>query len=694
MNKIYLSILLAAGLASATVNYPYPQEKSYGNSTVNGVYAVTSDAGSSKLLTHFQSFLTNYYVESGNYARIKFTGTNENYTVSEGIGYAMLMSVYFSNSTTSYQSQFDKLWAYYQNWENSNGVMNWEINGFSSVVGSNGATDAEEDVALALCMAYYQFGDASYKTAAQTLIARIRQYEFDQSTYLHKPGDVWDTYKNPSYVAPAAYEVFKSFDNSTFWSNAITANYTLLKANQNSTTGLPSGWSDASGNPVGGNAGYVAYDYDAVRAPWRWATANAWFGHSDAKTLLAKLGAWVNTNKTAATALGPMYVTDGSAYGSAYANAPFVGSLMCALTYSSSYQTKLNSFYTNILSKNNENYFNDALRILTALLASGNMPNLAATTATSSSSSAVTSSSSVKSSSSVAVSSSSAKSSSSVASSSSVKSSSSVAVSSSSAKSSSSVKSSSSIAVSSSSISYSSAAVSSSSVIASSSATAAAGTEWTSAIAAISNITSTGVHIGSSTDWTSERVVTKLMGPIVSGTVYTLSYEATLQCGGANMDLETTLGNDVNKSTTLTACKTDTISYTFTATTSGTVTLTLTMPGSRWEAVDIFNLSLISASGENVTVPSSGNAAISTNAARATSAIQYTFANDALYVTLPAAMNARIDVFDMQGRHITTLLSGFAQGSVELSLRSLQSGLYIVRAMQGKNSTMFRIVKH
>src|SRR5574344_329158 len=638
-----ISVLLAAGLACATVNYPYPQEKSYGNSTVNGVYAVTSDAGSSKLLTHFQRFLTNYYVESGNYARIKFNGTNDNWTVSEGIGYAMLMTVYFSNSTTSYQSQFDKLWAYYQNWENSNGVMNWEINGFSSVVSSNGATDAEEDVALALCMAYDQFGDASDKTAAQTLIASIRQYEFDQSTYLHKPGDAWDTYKNPSYVAPAAYEVFKSFDNSTFWANAITANYTLLKANQNSTTGLPSGWSDASGTPVGGNAGYIAYDYDAVRAPWRWATANAWFGHSDAKTLLAKLGTWVNTNKTAATALGPMYVTDGSAYGSAYANAPFVGSLMCALTYSSSYQTKLNSFYTNLLSKSNENYFNDAIRILTALLASGNMPNLAATTATSSSSSAVTSSSSAKSSSSVA-SSSSAKSSSSVASSSSAKSSSSAAVSSSS-------------------IAYSSAAVSSSS------ATAAAGTEWTSTIAAISNITSTGVHIGSSTDWTSERVVTKLMGPV--------------------------LGNDVNGTTTLTACATDTVKYAFTATTSGTVTLTLTMPGSRWEAVDIFNLKLISASGEDVTVPSSGNAAISASIAHAASAIQYTVSNDALYVTLPAAMNARIDVFDMQGRHITTLLSGFAQGSMELSLRNLQSGLYIIRATQGRNSSMFRAaVRH
>lgn len=182
------------------------------------------------------------------------------------------------------------------------------------------------------------------------------------------------------------------------------------------------------------------------------------------------------------------------------------------------------------------------------------------------------------------------------------------------------------------------------------------------------------------------------MGPIVSGTVYTLSYEATLQSGGADMDLETALGNDVDGTTTLTAGTTDTISYTFTATTSGTVTLTLTMPGERWEAVDIFNLKLVSASGEDVTIP--GASAIPGITARAASAIQYTIANDALYVTLPAAMNARIDVFDMQGRHITTLLSGFAQGSVELSLQKLQSGLYIIRAAQGRNSTMFRAAVH
>ena len=229
----------------------------------------------------------------------------------------------------------------------------------------------------------------------------------------------------------------------------------------------------------------------------------------------------------------------------------------------------------------------------------------------------------------------------------------------------------------------------------SSSVTPSAGTSWTSETAYLSDTTSTSVNIGSSINWTNERLITKILGPVVSGTTYTLSFNAFLSCGGSALALGIQLGNDLNKTEELTSCATDTVSYSFVATETGTVTLTLTIPGARWESIIISNLKLISASGEDVTVPSSGNTAISASIAHAASAIQYTVSSDVLYVTLPAAMNARIDVFDMQGRHITTLLSGFAQGSMELSLRNLQSGLYIIRATQGRNSSMFRAaVRH
>jgi len=395
--KASIVLVLGFSLGFSAVNFPYPQEKSYGNGTIN----TSSANASSKLKGKFTSFLTDFYEESGNLARIKFD--DKNYTVSEGIGYGMIMMVYFSDNTTSYQTHFDKLWEYYKKWPNQNGLMNWKIQGFTSVNQYNAATDAEFDVAAALIMAHYQFGGQKYLDDAASLVAKIRQHEMETDG-LHKPGDNWNSKRNPSYVSPAAFELFKDVDQASFWSTALTRNYTLLKNNQNSTTGLPSDWCNDNGSPVDNND----FGYDASRAPWRWAWANAWYGHSDVKTLLGKLAPWAN-NKTPASINGPLNVGTGNG-GGCCNNSTFLGPLTNALSYSSDYQTKMNSFWDALMDKGNEQYFSAAMQLITGLLASGNMPNLKAlasgggtsssTLGSSSSSSSVRSSSSARSSSS------------------------------------------------------------------------------------------------------------------------------------------------------------------------------------------------------------------------------------------------------------------------------------------------------
>jgi endo-1,4-beta-D-glucanase Y len=378
-------LLLFTVAHSAAVNYPYPQRKNYPGGTIN----TTNSIASTNLKAKFLNFLDGFYVEGtcngSDCARIKFDPGKENQTVSEGIGYAMIMMVYFSDATTDYQNQFDKLWKYYNSFLDNNGLMNWCIthqdagsgfNGSTGTCGSNAATDAEFDVALALAMAHYQFGDQKYLDDAKTLIGKIRQYEMNTNG-LHKPGDGWDNYKNPSYVSPAAFEIFKELEtgaNSTFWGTAITANYTLLTSNQNSTTGLPSGWCDASGNPTNGNASSTAYDMDATRAPWRWAWSKAWYNHTQANALLNKLASWVN-GKNAEDVKGPIALN--GTWGTD-ANSSYVGSLMNALMVSSTYQDKLNSYWLSTISISESAYFNLAMQVLTGLLATGNMPNLKA----------------------------------------------------------------------------------------------------------------------------------------------------------------------------------------------------------------------------------------------------------------------------------------------------------------------------
>jgi endo-1,4-beta-D-glucanase Y len=380
LKKVSLCFVLCLSFvySQTTVNYPYPQRKTYGNGTIS-VKNSTADAD---LKAKFITYMTNFY-EEGNCnggardcARIKFDTPTQ--TVSEGIGYGMLMAVYFSDKTKSYQSEFDKLWAYYKKFSND-GIMDWKITGFSSPAGTGGATDAEYDVALALIMAHYQFGDAKYKTDAETLIGKIWSKEHNTSTGLHKPGSNWDSDKNPSYVAPAAYQLFKDWGNSANWDLALSANYTFLKNNQNSTSGLPSNWANADGSVKEcSSCGYSSQNYgqDAVRAPWRWAKARAWFNHADAKTLLDKLAAWVN-GKSASDIKGPISL-NGATMGSD-ANSSYLGSLMNALMVSSIYQSKLNSFWSSLMTNTSgESYYNQSMLILTGLLASGNMPNLKA----------------------------------------------------------------------------------------------------------------------------------------------------------------------------------------------------------------------------------------------------------------------------------------------------------------------------
>jgi len=377
--KIAAILALSTLLAYSAVKFPYPQRKNYGNGTNNAV----NSSADADLKNKWKSYLTNFYVESGNLARIKFFDPDKtsdaDYTVSEGIGYAMIMAVYFSDATTSYQSQFDKLWAYYNANKNGNGFMNWKIKGFNEVNQPNGATDAELDVALALLMARYQFDDAKYENDAKALIAKIFQHEVSSDGLL-KPGDAWDSERNPSYVAPAAFELFKGVDNND-WSKVLSRNYTFLKNNRNSSTGLPSDWAEAGGSPksCSNNCGYTGTNYsqDAVRSPWRWATANAWFGHADAKDLLNKLGPWVN-QQTPASVGGPISLTGTLGNNK---NSSYIGSLMCALTNNSSHQAKLNSFFSTMMGQTgtaDASYFNQSMLLLTGLLVSGNMPNLKA----------------------------------------------------------------------------------------------------------------------------------------------------------------------------------------------------------------------------------------------------------------------------------------------------------------------------
>ena len=314
---------------------------------------------------------------SNNRFRIKFDNPSE--TVSEGIGYGMLLAVYSGDKTL-----FDGLWLYYKDNVNANGVMNWKINGCSGINGANGATDAELDVAFALIVADYQWastGAINYKNDAKTLIAAVKAHEIEANTFVLKPGDQFggSQITNPSYFSPAYYRVFGTFTNDiSFWNAVAAKSYTIINNNlnvNNAVGGLVSDWCSESGaysSQAGGynNAGKT-YTYDAARTPWRIAVDYLWFGNPDAKLYAKKSSDFVRVNLGGSANIKDGYNQNGTLIGQ-WHNATFVGAFACAAMAGEN-QAHLDASYNDLNNLNEPNsYFNHTLKTLYSFLLTGN----------------------------------------------------------------------------------------------------------------------------------------------------------------------------------------------------------------------------------------------------------------------------------------------------------------------------------
>lgn len=373
--KLSLVGLMSFGLSQAAVNYPFPQMSDYGG---NATLLSDKAAASADLKKQFQDWMADMYNEKGDLAGIRSDPGSDCY-FSEGVGYGMLLMVYFSDNETSYQPQFDKIWNFYKKFMNKNGLMIWKIGNLSESwdAGNGAALDGDIDAAAALVMAYHQFGDEKYLTDARTLIQSMKKCEFE-SNGLHMPGDAWGdaayNRKNPGYFDPAYMPLFAEVDteNAEFWkTTAYDANMKLYESSSDEVkTGLIDDWTDKNGKSEDDY-----YSYDASRAPWRNAKAVCWHADQRALALDKKMGAFVSTIP-ASKMSGPVRRESGD-LGNDH-NSTFVTSLMTSLISDPSYQTKLDEYWKEAVNLGRENYFNQSLKLLNGLLVSGNMPNLAA----------------------------------------------------------------------------------------------------------------------------------------------------------------------------------------------------------------------------------------------------------------------------------------------------------------------------
>ena len=398
MNK--KSILTALGIAlSAFVfgqHFPFPMnEANYAYP-----YGITaSQPNNEKIQSKFVAWDKTMYRESadGRYGRIRFD--DEKFTVSEGIGYGMLIYVYMTSETNDLcQERFDKLYAYYKRWSNGNGVMNWKIEGFESVNSYNGATDADLDVALALCLAAKQWGSSDnyvYAEEAEKLLDAIYKKEVGshyikgEERILINPGDSWTSVANPCYFTLASIGVFAQaqtqleFSTTHDWKTVYDDSHIYLTLAQRN--GLWPNWSNWDGTPCDRSpydTTSMDYGWDACRTPWRVAWDYLWYGSESSKSMMQNTIDMMAANDLLSDPKRAGYYSnldsDGYkdlVYEGMGNNSAFVGGYACALMVNADRQENLDIYHDKLVNYSESPYYSPTLQVLYALVTSGNAAN-------------------------------------------------------------------------------------------------------------------------------------------------------------------------------------------------------------------------------------------------------------------------------------------------------------------------------
>ena len=379
----------SGGATSSTgVAYPFPQNykgkyctypTTYDNDKVKAAYQDWKDA----------TITTD---GAGGFQRVKKpdSGTVIGSTVSEGIGYGMILSVYLND-----QKLFDNLWNYEQLYLDSNGLMNWEIGPDGKVTsgGTGAASDGDEDMAWALVMADKQWGGKgtlsdTYLNHAKKLINLIWNFEVDHTrNEMLKPGDQWGNVDvtNPSYFAPAYYRVFGQVTGKVDdWNKVVTGNYDILERSLNSTSGnasngLVPAWCNSSGTPIAPFSGApMNFQNDSTRTPFRVGQDYCFFGEPRAKSYLAKITSFY-------VGVGVAHIVDGyelngtpkpdRAVNGAQA-ASFVGPAGVGAISDASYQSFLDAAYAAVATLNltaGTIYYQKSWTALSLLMMTGNL---------------------------------------------------------------------------------------------------------------------------------------------------------------------------------------------------------------------------------------------------------------------------------------------------------------------------------
>ncbi len=227
-----IALSSSAVTSIAAVNRPFPQS---GNYLAYGLRPsnLAQTQLNAAVSNYYGYWRTNYLAPSmrvaGDY-KVNYDGTGT--TVSEAMGYGMLLTVYMAGADPNARAYFDGLNRFRKRYPSNinGGLMCWKIPADESAVSDDCATDGDLDMAMALLLAHRQWGDATYFTEATNYLKGISA-ALVRADYSLRLGD-WNSaagQTRPSDFMPAHFRSFFIATGNTLWTNVENKCYAILE---------------------------------------------------------------------------------------------------------------------------------------------------------------------------------------------------------------------------------------------------------------------------------------------------------------------------------------------------------------------------------------------------------------------------------------------------------------------------------
>ena len=382
---IYLFVVLSffSRLVFAQPSHPFPQA---GKRVYFGGKLLCTQKEQNKVVTaYYDCWKKSYLLKSTKVpGDFKIAFNKKGWTVSEAMGYGMLIVVQMAGYDSQARVYFDGLNRFRKRYPSkiNPAFMNWRIKDEKRAGVGDCATDGEIDIATALLMAAEQWNAPAYKKEALVLIKNISK-SLVRKDYSLRLGD-WNVEKKKhegsrlSDFATAHFRVFYQATSDSRWKKVEEKCYAIiqtLQTNYASSTGLVPDFAVRTSKGVwhpakagfleGKNDGY--YGYNSCRVPWRIGLSAVYYNDSRAKKIMTRLMTWARSippNRfKAGYRLGGQPLV---AYSESCFSAPMAVAAMAAAD-----QEWLNAQFEQIKTAH-ENYYSDSINLLSLLVLTQN----------------------------------------------------------------------------------------------------------------------------------------------------------------------------------------------------------------------------------------------------------------------------------------------------------------------------------